>query len=128
MNTETTPAPKEVIAAARVLAKRHAEACNVNADDVWTFHSEDFIADATAALQGAGYLAASGAPQEAPGAPTPREIAAMEYADHEIMLDQRDLRCPDGDPHDYRPTNEVYRGRLMYFRCRDCGHNSQMPF
>jgi hypothetical protein len=45
-----------VIAAARVLARRHAEMCGVNADDTWTHYAEDFKADAEEALKAAGAL------------------------------------------------------------------------
>jgi hypothetical protein len=43
-----------VVAAARALAKQHAEACGTNAADVWTFYAEDFKAEAKAVLEGAG--------------------------------------------------------------------------
>ena len=43
----------KVSAAARVLADRSAEACNVDKDDNWKVYSEDFIEDARAALEAA---------------------------------------------------------------------------
>lgn len=42
-----------VVAAARVLNARLAEACNINADDQWKIHGDDFKEDARAALQAA---------------------------------------------------------------------------
>lgn len=44
---------QQIVAAARVLAKRHAESCGTDAHDTWTFYAEDFKADARAALDAA---------------------------------------------------------------------------
>ena len=56
MSTTTkagAPTHAQVIAAARVLAARHANVCCVDADDVWKTYSQDFIDDAQAALEAA---------------------------------------------------------------------------
>ena len=42
-----------VVAAARVLNERQADACNVNRDDQWAIYCDDFKADALAMLKAA---------------------------------------------------------------------------
>ena len=42
-----------VVAAARVLCKRSAEQCNVDAHDNWKVYGDDYLADAAAALDAA---------------------------------------------------------------------------
>jgi len=44
------------IKAAQALCKSHAEICNVDEQDLWNLHSEDFIKDAKFALDAAGAL------------------------------------------------------------------------
>lgn len=48
-----------ISAAARVLADRSADACGVNREDNWKIYSEDFMADAKAALEAANCFAAA---------------------------------------------------------------------
>jgi len=38
---------------ARVMSDHYAAVCEINADDLWNFHSEDFVTDARAALEAA---------------------------------------------------------------------------
>jgi len=49
----TKPTQKQILAAARVLANRSADACNVDRDDNWKQYWSDFVADADAALTAA---------------------------------------------------------------------------
>jgi hypothetical protein len=56
MNEQTKPAARHtpaVVTAARVLCKRAAEECNVNADDSWAVYADIFLEDAQAALAAA---------------------------------------------------------------------------
>lgn len=41
-------------AAARELCRQHAEVCNVDKDDAWTFHGAEFLDDARKVLLAAG--------------------------------------------------------------------------
>ena len=50
----TTMHQTAIVAAARTLAKRFADSCNVNAEDVWNLHAGEFTDDASAALEAAG--------------------------------------------------------------------------
>ena len=62
-NTEPTEA--QIVAAARVLNKRHATPCNVNEADSWAIQGDDFREDARAALVAAlAQPAASGEPAD----------------------------------------------------------------
>jgi cobalamin biosynthesis protein CbiG len=49
--------PPRTVAAARALAARNAEVCGTDPEDVWKFYSEDFLADAQAALDAADAVA-----------------------------------------------------------------------
>ena len=57
-NVKPTPQLKSltdemVVAAARVLNERQADACGVDRDDQWAIYSDDFKADARAMLEAA---------------------------------------------------------------------------
>lgn len=51
MNVQHTPM---TVTAARVLNKRAAEACGIDADDQWMIHADEFLDDAKAMLDAAG--------------------------------------------------------------------------
>ena len=46
--------PPMVVAAARVLSRRAADECNVDAGDHWNLYADTYLADAQAALDAAG--------------------------------------------------------------------------
>lgn len=81
---------EQISAAARVLSDRSADACNIDRDDNWNMHADEFIEDATAALEAA---------QAQQAAVEPRGLFVDLIAQHQGLADKLKVALPpvEGD-------------------------------
>lgn len=59
--------------------------------------------------------------------PASPEAAEIEYHSwYDVMMYEREDRCPDGQHHDEDPS--AAEGPGYYAKCLRCGHNTRLPF